>query len=280
MRSHHPRLLFACLVLSVGLTAPASPAEQRRPLVVGHRGLLQAAPENTLAGFAACLELRIGFEFDVRRSKERELVCLHDASVDRTTNGKGLLSDLSLAELLRLDAGGWFDKAFRGERVPRVEEILSKIEKRGSEATLIAVDLKDTGHGIEEALVRLAERQHVLDRLVFIGATIESSDVRGRLRTASAQVQLARLAPAADKISEVIGDEQAKWVYVRFLPSREDTANIHRAGKRIFLAGPMVAGEMRDNWARADELGIDAILTDYPLELSRMLRDTSKNTNR
>ncbi|MCC6509479.1 MAG: glycerophosphodiester phosphodiesterase, partial [Pirellulaceae bacterium] len=72
------------------------------PLVVAHRGLLQHAPENTLANFRACLELRLGFEFDVARTKDGQLVCIHDDTVDRTTDGKGLVSQLTLAEIQRL----------------------------------------------------------------------------------------------------------------------------------------------------------------------------------
>src|SRR3569623_1559747 len=56
---------------------------------VGHRGLIQHAPENTLAGFAACIGLKIGFELDVRRTRDGRLVCIHDATVARTTNGTG-----------------------------------------------------------------------------------------------------------------------------------------------------------------------------------------------
>lgn len=74
--------------------------------MVGHRGLLFNAPENTLASFAACLALQVGFEFDVDRTADGALVCVHDANVDRTTDGSGTVSDLTLAEIKRLDAGG------------------------------------------------------------------------------------------------------------------------------------------------------------------------------
>src|SRR5437879_4713714 len=89
------------------LVAPASfsGAEPSRPVVVGHRGLIHAAPECTLAAFRACLALRIGFEFDVRRTKDGVLVCLHDATVDRTTDGRGSLADLPYDQLKKLDAG-------------------------------------------------------------------------------------------------------------------------------------------------------------------------------
>src|SRR5262245_56946166 len=94
------------------------PAKVKQPHLIGHGGLITEAPENTLAGFAACLELRLGFEVDVRRSADLRLVCVHDYKVNRTTNGNGLVAEMSLRQLSRLDAGSWFDPAFAGERVP------------------------------------------------------------------------------------------------------------------------------------------------------------------
>ena len=69
------------------------------PAIVGHRGLLLTAPENTFAAFGACASLRVGFEFDVDRSADGVLVCVHDATVDRTTDGTGSVGSLTLADL-------------------------------------------------------------------------------------------------------------------------------------------------------------------------------------
>src|SRR5687768_4045155 len=112
-------------------SSPTAPAAAKAPQVVGHRGLIFDAPENTLAGFAACLELRIGFEVDVRRSKDGPLVCVHDATVDRTTGGKGKVAELTLAELKKLDAGSWLHPSFAGERVPALGEVLALVKGRG-----------------------------------------------------------------------------------------------------------------------------------------------------
>ena len=126
-RSHTVAVCFlipAGWLLNLALAACATGAEPGElPGIIGHRGLLQAAPENTLAGFRGCLEMRVGFEFDVRRTKDGKLVCLHDETLDRTTNGKGRLRDLAFAEVRKLDAGNWFDPDFRDQRVPSVEEI-------------------------------------------------------------------------------------------------------------------------------------------------------------
>src|SRR5262245_41647748 len=92
----------SALLILVILAPPTFAAD---PIVVGHRGLPTHAPEETLAAFRACAELRVGIELDVRRTRDGQLVCLHDPTVDRTTDGKGKLGDLSLRELRQLDAG-------------------------------------------------------------------------------------------------------------------------------------------------------------------------------
>lgn len=106
-------------VLSLSLMhSQSSAAEPAKPLIVAHRGLLIHAPENTLANLRACLELRLGFEFDVERTKDGHVVCIHDGTLDRTTNGTGKVSEQTLEEIRQLDAGSWFDPSFAGEKVP------------------------------------------------------------------------------------------------------------------------------------------------------------------
>lgn len=266
-----PRLGCWFLALSFIICADVFAAEPR-PLVVGHRGLMHAAPECTLAGFRACLALRAGFEFDVRRCKDGTLVCLHDPTVDRTTDGRGNLADLTFDQVRKLDTGSRFDPAFRNERVPRIEDIFTLIAAEARGPALFAVDLKDTGNGLEEKVVRLAESQNILDQLIFIGATIESADVRSRLKAASDLARTARLVPAPADLAAAMADEDADWVYLRFLPAAADMNRIHATGKRAFLAGPLVAGNEPDNWSQAAQLGFDAILTDYPLDLAKQLR--------
>src|SRR5262245_15041830 len=130
------------------------------PKLVGHRGLLRQAPENTMAAFTACLELNLGFELDVRRSKDGHLVLVHDADLKRTTSGNGKVADFTLAELKKLDAGGWFDPSFAGEKIPSLDEVFAVVKARGKQP-LVAVDLKDAG--VEADVVRLAKRHRVLD---------------------------------------------------------------------------------------------------------------------
>lgn len=96
-----------------------------RPQVIAHRGASAQAPENTLAAFRRALDLGVdAVEFDVHLSADGEPVVLHDPVVDRTTDGQGLVRDLPLAVLRRLDAGRWFGEAFAGERIPTLAEAL------------------------------------------------------------------------------------------------------------------------------------------------------------
>ena len=94
--------------------------------VCGHRGHSIGAPENTMAAFRKTKELGgTACEIDVVLSKDGEIVVLHDASVDRTTDGSGLAKNLTTAEITALDAGNWFDPAFTGERVPVLGDVLT-----------------------------------------------------------------------------------------------------------------------------------------------------------
>ncbi len=261
--------LFLAVLVLVPLNLSA--ANPQQALIVAHRGLLRHAPENTLANFRACLELRLGFEFDVERAKDGYLVCIHDNTVDRTTNGTGKVSDLTLDEIRHLDAGSWLDAKFAGEKVPTIEEVFKLVAEYQQHDVLIAVDLK--AENVEQEVVRLAEKYKVLHRLLFIGRTISEPQVRDQIKRASTKAQTAAVANTSDEFPKVLTIANADWVYFRFLPSAEQIKAVHGAGKRSFIAGATVGGNVPDNWRQAAGTGINGILTDYPLELRTTLRE-------
>ena len=97
--------------------APGQP-----PLIVAHRGASGLAPENTLAAFRLAIELGApAVECDVHLSADGIPVVIHDAQLDRTTNGKGPVAEQPFAALQTLDAGGWRDPRFAGERLPALD---------------------------------------------------------------------------------------------------------------------------------------------------------------
>jgi glycerophosphoryl diester phosphodiesterase len=102
------------------------------PAVIGHRGAAASAPENTLASLRNAHELGARWvEFDVRLSGDGRCIVLHDDTIDRTSNGRGAASRLTLAELRRYDAGSWFAPAFAGQRIPAFEEVIDLLGALG-----------------------------------------------------------------------------------------------------------------------------------------------------
>jgi glycerophosphoryl diester phosphodiesterase len=102
------------------------------PSVIGHRGAAGAAPENTLAGIRKARELGASWvEFDVKLTKDGHAILFHDDRLERTTDGQGAVAASTLAEIKRLDAGAWFHRSFRGERVPTLDEALSLCAELG-----------------------------------------------------------------------------------------------------------------------------------------------------
>jgi len=248
----------------------------REVTAVAHRGLLRDAPENTLPNFAACLDLHLGFEFDVRRTGDGALVCIHDDTLDRTTDGRGQVAGRTLAELRKLDAGAWFAPEFRGLQVPTIGEVLALIAAAPQAAGIYTVDLKADDENVEADVVRLAKEHGVLDRLLFIGRAIDRADVRRRLRAADARTHVAALAQTRSDLPPAIQAADSDWVYLRFVPTAEDMAAVRAAGRRAIIAGPAVVGPAHDRGLEAAAAGIDAVLTDYPLTLRRQFAARSE----
>src|SRR5579864_4282985 len=97
----------------------------RKPWVIAHRGASGHAPENTMAAFERAAELGAPFiETDLHLTRDARFVAIHDATLERTTNGCGNVHDFTLPELRRLDAGLWYDRAYADQRIPTLEEVL------------------------------------------------------------------------------------------------------------------------------------------------------------
>ncbi|MCP4384454.1 MAG: glycerophosphodiester phosphodiesterase family protein [Hyphomicrobiales bacterium] len=104
-----------------------------RTELVCHRGANQVAPENTYAASEAAIALGAAYvEIDVRMSRDGVAYVLHDATVDRTTNGSGAIADMTSAELDTLDAGSWFSPEFAGQRLPKFDEWLGWLKGKGN----------------------------------------------------------------------------------------------------------------------------------------------------
>ncbi|WP_254634523.1 glycerophosphodiester phosphodiesterase family protein [Paenibacillus sp. GbtcB18] len=139
-----------------------------RLLIAAHRGWKSAYPENTLLAFKEALRPGVDMlEFDLRLSKDRTVVVIHDETVDRTTNGSGRVGDLTLEELKRLDAGGWFGKEYEGLKIPTLEELCVLLADYPD--VLLNVEIKPSPDGIEaaDAAVAILREYGYLPRCFF-----------------------------------------------------------------------------------------------------------------
>lgn len=127
-------------------------------LVFAHRGAKATQPENTLASFKEAIAVGAeGIELDVHLSKDNRLIVIHDEKVNRTTDGKGYIKDLTLEELKVLDAGSWFGNEFSGERLPTLDEVLNLLEQ-SSYTGVLNIEIKTDKiryEGIEQGLAKL-----------------------------------------------------------------------------------------------------------------------------
>ncbi len=123
---------------------------------IAHRGASAYEPENTIRSFERAIGMKVEMiEFDVRQSMDGRLVVIHDAKVDRTTDGKGLVSGKTLAELKTLDAG-------EGERIPTFEEALDACSGRAK----LVIELKE--NGIEERVLREISARGLRDDVFIV----------------------------------------------------------------------------------------------------------------
>ncbi|KHD44047.1 glycerophosphodiester phosphodiesterase [Streptococcus hongkongensis] len=131
-------------------------------VIFAHRGSKSNRPENTLISFKEALRVGAdGIELDVHRSNDNHLVVIHDETVDRTTNGIGLVRDLTLKQLKELDAGSWFAPEYFREKISTLEEVLDFLVDEGFRGTLNIEIKTDKYHypGIEHDFARLLQSQ-------------------------------------------------------------------------------------------------------------------------
>ena len=128
------------------------------PRVICHRGGSGYAPENTLAAMRKAAELGGKWvEFDAKLTRDNTVIIMHDDAVDRTTNGHGKVAETDWRDIRKLDAGGWFGQAFRGEPVPTLTAIIAELARLGLGAN---VEIKpcpgrdeETGHIVAAQLM-------------------------------------------------------------------------------------------------------------------------------
>jgi glycerophosphoryl diester phosphodiesterase len=234
-------------------------------MTIAHRGASGVRPENTLASFRHALDLGIRhLECDVRLSRDERIVVIHDATVDRTTNGKGRVSDLTLSELRALDAGRGLD-GWAGERIPLLDELLAIVQAD----TRIVVEIKEDDRfpRLTDATVDALRRWDPGAERVGISA-FELPTVR-RVRELWPSVELsALLREASDPMAGAAAGANI------LCPRAADVGaalveRLHAAGYVVRAWG--LKGRDEAEMARLVDCGVDGMTTDYPDVLARIV---------
>ena len=144
-----------------------------RPLVIAHRGYSAVVPENSLAAVDAARALGVDFiEVDTSTSADGVPVILHDPDLDRTTNRKGPVVNLTAEELSFVDAGSWMGPGFNGVRIPTLSAVMRDIQHRGGELLL---ELKgEWSSGAVSRISELVVETGIADRMVVQSFNIET----------------------------------------------------------------------------------------------------------
>jgi glycerophosphoryl diester phosphodiesterase len=239
----------------------------KQPWLIAHRGASGYAPENTLAAYRKAAELGALFiETDLHVTRDFQFVAIHDATLERTTNGRGSVRAHGLAQLRALDAGSWFAPEFSGERLPTLEEILQFV--KSTDVGFYLEIKSEAAWGAHHSLVsslRGAEEEARVIVISFDGASIEE------LRLLDATLMTGLL---CDRAEEDMVERALHFGARQLLPrgdlvSAELVQRAHRSDLQVVTWTLNEPGEMR----AAIAAGVDGIMTDYPDRLRDVLNE-------
>ena len=243
------------------------------PLRIAHRGASGQglAPENTLAAFEKAVQLGVDMlEIDVHATRDGQVVVLHDTTLDRTTDGTGIVAELSSAEVRQADAGSWFAADFTGERVPLLEEVLDLARHRA--LVLIEIKADFITERILQIIATVAATEHVVLQS-FNPATVERGKLLapglptalliGQLPTTPSRVRARRL---VQQVLQVGANALASWHATLTPPFLEE---MRKRGVAVWAWTVDEDIVMRD----LAMMGVQGIITNCPDRLNLVLDD-------
>lgn len=241
--------------------------------LIGHRGARGEAPENTLPGFAYAVALGLSdVEFDVRRTHDDQVVVIHDATVDRTTNGTGMVADMTLAELTALDArsvhGEWSEPCV----IPKLDQVLPVIDafdriqieiksEPSARMELTIADVLDSlhRHGIghkttissfDAEALEIVQRLAPDQRRAYIGSFSSPEDFETAMRLGCTQIDISLQSGSPEAVAEA---HARGWSAIGFQCNAPQDLVIARS------------------W------GIDGATSDYPTKILPLLQNDAEH---
>ena len=244
-----------------------------RPTIFAHRGASAHAPENTLAAFQLAVQHGApAIELDAKLSVDGEVVVIHDQTVDRTTNGGGVVRQLPLAALRELDAGAKFDPKYLGEKIPTLAEVFEEVGHK----LFINVEITNYASPFDALPLKVAElvKRHGLQDQVLFSSFFGLSLRRAHRITP--EVPLGLLAFPGFKGSLARSFVGKLTPYQALHPETGDVtprliAKAHQDSRRVHVYTVNNPEVMR----RLFTWGVDGIFTDDPLLALQVLAEST-----
>lgn len=251
--------------------------------IIAHKGAAGSAPENTLSAIGLALDIGVDMiEIDVRNTLDEQIVVIHDSTVDRTTDGTGLVHDYTLEELQKLDAGSWFgDAKYAGEKIPTLKEVLDFVDGRCK----VLIEIKHMDHPhyhdfAEKLIDVIREEENGYDWIILQSEEFEYLEAAHEYDN---HVQTKKLMISEDSapliafyietkmhLGRAKEDDRMKALNPEFHTlSTRRIFRMHARGFEVYTYAPNTREEM----VKLLHMGVDGIITDYPEILVQIRKD-------
>jgi glycerophosphoryl diester phosphodiesterase len=251
------------------------PTVTKRPLNIAHRGASGHAPENTMAAFRLAVEQGADWiELDIHQTADGHLVVLHDLTLERTAGDRRPVKTLALEQIKKFDVGLWWDKAYRDERVPTLDEVLVFAENR----IKVQIEIKRGSSlypGIEKRLIEIIARHRAENRIAVSSFDI---DALKTVRELDNKIPLGLLTRKT-RPQDILGEAESLKVRSIHISTQRLSKTLltqaHLSGLPLYAYTVNRPSLMKRYLA----MGTDGLFTNYPDRLREVLRSgTAINT--
>lgn len=245
--------------------------KSKTPIIIGHRGACALAPENTIYSFKLAAEHGADFiELDAKLSLDGEVMVIHDQMVDRTTDGTGRVNQLTCAQLKALDAGSKFDKKFKGEKIPTLDEVFKAVGKQ----VCVNVELTNYASKNDDLVKKVVEvvRSNQMEKRVLFSSFLPSNLKLAHEMLPEAPVAILCLVGVAGIFARsfLLTKVSPSFIHPYLMDvTKRLVDKEHNRGRKVNVWTVNVEKDIR----RMIKAGVDGIFTDDPLKARCLLNE-------
>ncbi|MBS5062903.1 MAG: glycerophosphodiester phosphodiesterase [Hungatella hathewayi] len=230
--------------------------------ITAHRGSSKTAPENTLEALAAAVEeMADRVEIDVQETADGLVVLSHDSTLKRTAGVNKRIADLTYDELLQLDVGSWFSKEFEGTKIPTLEAVMDYAKGKID----LNIEIKNLGNasGLPEKVLELVNDHEMQEQCVITSTNL---NYLRRIKELQPEIRTGYILSAA--YGEYYNNEDIDFISIRSnFVTESMMEKCHEAGKTVHAW----TVNSKDEMERLRVLGVDNVITDYPVRAREVL---------